>query len=164
MWFVRVITVLYGVFTTLAVLSTLRYLGSHAIDRDVAKVRSDLIWFTPIYLTLAVGFYLLYALHSSYRPGPVRLLVFPFGISVWMGKVKRAVPWTSFDCAGRTDWFLPTIDGLKAKDRLLGLGGISLSPYDPNWREGEIGDCIRRYAPRLLGIDPVDPEAGSTIF
>jgi|SRR5215216_1568599 len=164
MWFVRGMTVAFGVFASLIVAVTLRYFGRHLLDDDFANVRRDIIWFLPVYFTLALGFYLLYLLHSSYRPGPVKLQIFPFGVGVWMGKIKEAMLWVSLDRAGKTDWFVPTIDGLKSKDRLLGIGGLDLSPYDQNWREGEIGHYVRRYAPRLLGIEPVDPEGGSTIF
>jgi bifunctional DNase/RNase len=164
MWFVRAMTVTYGVFCTLVVLLTLRYIGRHLLNGDLLEVRRDITWFLPVYLTLALGFFLLYGLHSSYRPGRVKLQIFPFGVGVWVGKIKGTMLWASLDGAGKTDWFVPTIDGLKSKDRLLGIGGLGLSPYDQNWREGEIGHNIRRYAPRLLGIEPVDPEGGSAIF
>jgi bifunctional DNase/RNase len=163
-WLARLMTVAFGVFSTLIVLSTLVSLARHLFDAKFSEVRRDFVWFFPLYCTLALGFYLLYGLHSSYRPGPVKLQIFPFGVGVWVGKIKGAMLWAALDRAGKVDWFVPSIDGLKAKDRLIGIGGLGLSPYDPHWREGEIGHYVRRYAPRLLGIEPVDPEGGSTIF
>ena len=53
---------------------------------------------------------------------------------------------------------------MKLKSLHLGMGGIGLSSYEKNWREGEIGALILRYAPRLVGIEPVDPDGGSTVF
>lgn len=163
-WFARLMTITFGMFGLSVVLLTLLKLGRHVLEADMANVQRDLLWFLPVYVVVGFGFYLLYLLHSSYRPGKARLQIFPFGATVWMGKIKNAIFWSSLEKAGRTDWSIPTLDGLKSKDRHLGIGGLDLSPYDPYWREGEIGWYVRRYAPRLLGIEPVDPEGGSAIF
>ncbi len=93
------------------------------------------------------------------------LEVFPVGLRVGGGKHPLRVGWSAFARAGELAQSFNSSDGLLYwQDTQSSASGIALSPYEPNWRDGEIGRLIRRYAPRLLGVQPVDPDAGRPIF
>lgn len=117
-----------------------------------------------MYGLLATGLFLLFHLHRLHRDGGACLENYPFGARVHMGKMEAAIVWLSLEKPGRTAWFAPKVEGLRSKTRRLGAGGLALSPYEKNWRDGEIGRLIRRYSPRLLGVELVDPEGGCYIF
>jgi bifunctional DNase/RNase len=151
-------------FGILMIGTTLPYLISHAVDGDLAKVQRDLSWFLPMYALLGAALFLLFHLHHFHRDGGARLEIFPFGARVSMGKIEAAIVWSSFEKPGKPAWFAPKIEGLVSKTRRFGAGGLGLSQYEKDWREGEIGNLIRRYSPRLLGSELVDPEGGRHIF
>lgn len=88
-----------------------------------------------------------------------RLVVTPEGIEYSGASFQPVIPWEEVKFAGRegnaiTSWFFG--------DRLLlpatGWGyrkpSVALEWFDPHWREGPIGDDIRRDAPWLIGGKP----------
>jgi hypothetical protein len=79
--------------------------------------------------------------------------------------------WDDFADSGRINRV--GVDGLRLKQPILAhfagrgvktrAGGIPLENYERHWRSGDIGRCIRLYAPHLVGIEPRDAEGGSTL-
>jgi bifunctional DNase/RNase len=151
-------------FLALTLLLTLGFVIRVTSSGNLADIQEGISWLLPMYLCMAALIFLVWLLHHSFRHGYAELHVFPFGVRVRMGKVQAARLWSLMVKPGRTIFFVKNIDGLQSKTRAFGMGGVALSPYEKNWREGEIGGLVRRYKPILLGIEPVDPEGGSPIF
>jgi bifunctional DNase/RNase len=162
--FIRFTNWFFILFGLLVVGSTSPYLIDHVLASNFDSVVRDLKWFLPMYGAMALGLYFVHLLNHANKHGRAELEIYPFGVRVWMGKIKGAILWSALEKPGVTAWFVPKIDGLKSKNRRLGVGGLGLSPYEKDWRDGEIGGYVRRYAPRLLGIEPIDPEGGSPVF
>jgi bifunctional DNase/RNase len=131
---------------------------------DYRAVALDLVFHVPHVIVLLGMSVLLLNIRRSDRKGGTILEIYPFGARLLFGKIKAYALWLKLDTVGPTAWYAPGVDGIKSKKRFFGIGGIGLSPFENNWREGEIGGLIRRYRPSLLGIEPVDPEGGRPIF
>jgi bifunctional DNase/RNase len=161
---VQCFALFFALFGILMFGTTLPYLIHHMLDGDSTRVRTDLGWFVPMHGLYFLGIFIVFLLHRTNRPGRAVLEIYPFGLRVKVGRIKASFLWSWLEKPGKPFWFLPKVDGLKLKKRHLGMGGLGLSTYEKDWREGEIGKFVRRYAPQLMGVEPVDPEGGSTIF
>ncbi|MFL5761250.1 MAG: bifunctional nuclease domain-containing protein [Thermomicrobiales bacterium] len=86
------------------------------------------------------------------------------GVRLNTGAVDVRAHWRSVRVPEKRSPFRSATGGITFRNPRNGLAWIALSGFDENWREGDIGKLIRRYAPRLMGNEPVDPDGGSTIF
>jgi uncharacterized protein len=135
----------------------------HFRDGDLGMAVYDIAYCLPGFALIAILIGILSQLRRMARERSATLEVFPLGFRVRIGAIVHQVSWASLDRVGQATT-IRKVDGLIFKKR-RGLSiGIPLAGFEPNWREGEIGILVRRYAPRLFGIEPVDPEGGSPIF
>jgi hypothetical protein len=96
-------------------------------------------------------------------PPKRRLLINPFGLAYrsYGSATVRAI-WADIESVGRYRWlWFPAEEGVFLSkgawmsNPLMGLYGrwyrfVPLTLFDPDWRTGEIGGLIRRYAPQLF--------------
>jgi bifunctional DNase/RNase len=137
----------------------------HFYAGGVPEIARRLAFYLAIYATLALFAGLLIHLRRMNREQELKLEIFPIGLRIAKDKSPHYLGWSAFARAGELSGFFGSTDGLLYwKDARTPSPGIALSPYESNWREGEIGRLIRRYAPRLLGIQPPDPDGGRPIF
>lgn len=118
-----------------------------------------------IYAAVVLLAGILIQVHRMARQRTTKLEVFPVGVRITQDKRSFRAGWTSFANAGQVPRSFRSADGLLYwDDHRRSDPGLALSPYERNWRQGEIGVLVRRYAPRLLGIQPLDPDGGRPIF
>jgi hypothetical protein len=148
-----------GFSILLLVLITLK----HFKEGDLGMAVYDFAYFLPGFALIAILMGILSQLRRMARDRSATLEVFPLGFRVRIGTIVHQVSWASLDRAGQVTT-IRKVDGLIFRKR-RGLSiGTPLAGFEPNWREGEIGNLVRRYAPRLFDVEPVDPEGGSPIF
>jgi bifunctional DNase/RNase len=137
----------------------------HFYAGGVPAVARRLAFYIAIYATLALFAGLLIHLRRMNREQQSKLEIFPIGLRIAKDRSPLYLGWSAFARAGELSGFFGSTDGLLYwQDARSPSPGIALSPYESNWRDGEIGRSIRRYAPRLIGIQPTDPDGGRPIF
>jgi bifunctional DNase/RNase len=128
-------------------------------------VARRLAFYLAIYAGLALFAGLLIQLRRMNQDQETKLEIFPIGLRIAKDKSPIYLGWSVFARAGELSSFFGSTDGLLYwQEARSPSPGIALSTYETNWREGEIGRSIRRYAPRLLGIQSTDPDGGRPIF